>query len=168
LAKNKKFELQKGEKILLTVIIVLLVGIVSVAMLFITANNPRSTAKSEATRIAKKYAHVDKVENFYMYTRKDTYYTIQGVDNQKREVYVIVPKDGAKVTVLQASTGISADQAKANAVQNFGASSAVEANLGIWKENPVWEVEGKTSNGNIIFYLFDFKTGKLVDKSKSI
>jgi uncharacterized protein YpmB len=145
-----------------------MVLIVSAATIFISANQPRTSAKSEATQIAKKYAHVNKVDNFYMYTRKDTYYTIQGIDNKKRDVYVIVPKDGEKITVLEAKLGITAEQAKANAIQNYGAKSAPEANLGIWKDEPVWEVQAREFNGNIIYYLFDFKDGSLVNKSKAI
>ena len=61
----------------------IIVGIVVLVLLivwgfYMVAQLPYREAKSEAFQMVVKYAKVDNIENFYIYNRNSTYYTIEG------------------------------------------------------------------------------------------
>ncbi|MDR0922583.1 MAG: DUF5590 domain-containing protein [Lactobacillales bacterium] len=158
----------RGERTLLTIFIVLLVMIVGSVILIIKSDAPLNQAKKEATTIAKQYAKMNKVEDFYHFTRKETYYSVLGTDDTGREIAVIVPKNGSKITVLEQSKGITAQQAGAIVLKQYDVSKVRNINLGIFDNKPVWEVVGEHENGTISYYLLSFEDGAKVSNTNEV
>ncbi|EOH99558.1 hypothetical protein UAW_00710 [Enterococcus haemoperoxidus ATCC BAA-382] len=155
-------------KILVSVIAVLLVIIVMITISYIRSTHPRTQAKKEATAIAKKYAHLETVDNFYWFTRKDTYFSVTGKDDKGENLAVIIPKSGDKVTVLNQKDGVEEGHIRQIMETDYKEKRIQKISLGLYKDKPTWEVVTKNEDGSLNYYLLSFEKAEEIMIIKNV
>ena len=154
---------------LVTGVVVLAIAVCLTGIgLLVKAQFPYFQARHEATQMAEKYAHVDKVSHFYWYNRNQTYFTIAGQNDKGQNVYVIIPKNGASVNVYSQRAGISAQQAAQVARNNDTVRKVQAPTLGMHAGKPAWEVAYLNKQNEQCYVLLSFKTGKVIQQNKGI
>lgn len=164
--KERQF-LQKGTErkvngVLLGLIIFLLAVIVTGSIVYMNATRPMRQAEEEATKIAKKYAKMDEVDEFYWFNRDKTYFSLVGKNTSDQDVAVIIPKSGEKVKILDPNDGLTEEEAMATVAKSSPDLDLKKANLGMYKDKPVWEVVGVTDDGTLTYTIINFEDGKEV------
>ncbi|MEY8445158.1 DUF5590 domain-containing protein [Enterococcus ratti] len=149
-------------RVLLGLIIALLAIIVFSSIFYLRSSRPRMQAKKEAIEIAKKYADLKKVEHFYWFTRKNTYFSLTGENEKGQAIAVIIPKSGERVKVLDQKSGLTEQEAKQKIMETHPEIQIEKIALGMYENQAVWEVVGKDSNEQLNYYLLSFETGKEV------
>ena len=152
---------------LLIGITILLLIILFSSLSYIRATSPIRQAKAEATQLAKQYANIEEVDRFYWFTREDTYFSVLGKNQEQQDVVAIIPKSGENVTVLAQDEGLTEDEAKEKIFKDYPRETLRKATLGMFEDQPVWEVMTKGNKGNN-YYLLDFKDGKEVKVIRNI
>lgn len=149
----------KRNKILLAIIAGLLVIIVAITIFYVRSTHPRTQAKKEATAIAKEYAHLTTVDDFYWFTRKETYFSVTGRNDKGDELAVIIPKKSGEVTVLNQKDGKTEAQIRQLVESTYQESDIQKVSLGMYENKPAWEVVTKAADGALNYYLLSFDTG---------
>lgn len=156
---NKSIKNEKRLVIgLLTGIVILLAIILFSSIFYIRSSRPMRQAEKEATELARQYANIETVDDFYWFTREKTYFSIVGKDNKNQSLIVVVPKSGEQVTVFNQADGITENDAKEVVQSNYPDDNIRKINFGMFEDKPVWEVMTAGAQGNN-YYLIDFKKG---------
>lgn len=156
------------EWILLIVTLVLVFVIIGIISLFYRSSRPLAQAKEEATTMARKYTDLQTVDDFYRFTREKTYFSLLGEDKKGTKIAVIMPKEGETIKVLNQKDGISESQALQTAAQAYPKERVIKADLGLFEDQPVWEVTSESADGGVNFVLLSYSDGKEVKKISNI
>lgn len=149
----------KRNKLLLAIIAILLIIIVAITIFYVRSTHPRTQAKKEATTIAKEYAQLTTVDEFYWFTRKATYFSVTGTNDKGDQLAVIIPKKGGKITVLNQKDGKTEDQIRQIIANTYQESDIQKVSLGMYEDKPAWEVVTKNAEGALNYYLLSFDMG---------
>ncbi len=158
----------RKNKILLSIVAVLLVIIVTMAIFYVRSTHPRTQAKREATKIAKESAHLESVDNFYWFTRKETYFSVTGKDDKGEAIAVIIPKAGEKITVLNQKDGVDEQQVRQIIETDYKEKSIQKVSLGMYNDKPTWEVVTKNDDGLLSYYLLSFEKAEEIMVIKNV
>lgn len=160
---NDKREKYKVTALFVISMVLLFVIFFSI-IFYIRASRPMRQARQEAVEIAEEYANIDTVDDFYWFTREETYFTVMGKDENDRALAVIIPKSGDKVRVEEQSEGLSEQEAKQAVLQEHEDETIEKASLGIVDNDPVWEVVTTDENDDegSNYYLLQFQDGEEV------
>ena len=103
-----KAEKKERKKILIlfSLIVALLLIILFSAIFYIRASRPMRQAKEEAIQLAKEHVDIQRVDQFYWFTREETYFSLVGETEAGKNVVVIIPKTGEKLLVFDEKDGI--------------------------------------------------------------
>lgn len=153
-----------GLKVLRRVLLLILAIILILWISFAIANHPRREQQREAVTMARKYAHVDHVNGFYVYNREKTYYTVTGKNRHNQQVLVMIPQKGGNITVLKQSHGISNQQARQTVMSQEKPRKILRSAPGWFNDKVVWEVTYVNRQGALCYDLINFKTGKFVQR----
>lgn len=130
---------------------------------YMIAQMPYRQARSEAFQLAERYAKVDNIDNFYIYNRKQTYYTIEGENNNHQEVYVVIPKKANRVDIYDKSKGITQKEAQQIVKQQLKSKTIIKAVFGMRDGKiPIWEVAYKNEQNNLCYAQVAFKDGNIL------
>ena len=163
-----KAEKKERKKILIlfSLIVALLVIILFSAIFYIRASRPMRQAKEEAIQLAKEHVDIQRVDQFYWFTREETYFSLVGETEAGKNVVVIIPKTGEKLLVFDEKDGLTQEQTRA-VVQELAPQERIKKiTLGMFNDQVVWEVMTK-GNDELHYYLIDFKDGSLVHRLPS-
>ena len=163
-----KLEKKERKKILIlfSLIVALLLIILFSAIFYIRASRPMRQAKEEAIQLAKEHVDIQRVDQFYWFTREETYFSLVGETEAGKNVVVIIPKTGEKLLVFDEKDGLTQEQTRA-VVQELAPQERIKKiTLGMFNDQVVWEVMTK-GNDELHYYLIDFKDGSLVHRLPS-
>ena len=163
-----KAEKKERKKILIlfSLIVALLLIILFSAIFYIRASRPMRQAKEEAIQLAKEHVDIQRVDQFYWFTREETYFSLVGETEAGKNVVVIIPKTGDKLLVFDEKDGLTQEQTRA-VVQELAPQERIKKiTLGMFNDQVVWEVMTK-GNDELHYYLIDFKDGSLVHRLPS-
>lgn len=144
----------------ISIVLLLLVVLVG-SLMYIRASRPMRQAKSEAIALAKKHVSLDKVDQFYWFTREATYFSLVGQDEQGKEIVVVIPKSGEEMTVMNQNEGITEEKARAIVKGKHPEEEIKKVSLGMYQKQVAWEVMTKTSE-ETHYYLLAFSDGNLI------
>ncbi|MCH4168840.1 MAG: DUF5590 domain-containing protein [Streptococcaceae bacterium] len=126
---------------------------------YLISTYPYRSGRNKAIEAAEKYANIEEVTDFDLFTRDATYYSVYGRTKSDESLIVVVPKKGKKIRTYETSEGIGPE--KAISLSGFSGNH-ISANFGIVDNQPVWEVK-QVSNQKVKYALVSFKDGKLVE-----
>lgn len=159
-------EEQKEHKrvvVLLALVAILLTIIVMLSIFYIRSTHSMSQAKREAVKIAEEHAQLETVDQFYRYNRDETYFGLTGKNADGAEIVVIIPEKGGDILTFNKEDGLSEGQVNQLVKDRYGEGTIQKSNLGIFKEEAVWEVVCKTADGSLNYYLIAFENGEEVN-----
>jgi len=141
-----------GSAMVLTVLTFSFLYILNLSM------NPYQSAKETASKIARQYTDLDKVDRFAIYNGKKSYYSLLGKNRKKTQLAVLIEADSDKIYTYELSKGISQEKAEKIAKDN-GAKQIDKVTFGYIDGQPIWEVKSETT-----YYNVDFETGTILRK----
>jgi uncharacterized protein YpmB len=159
---------QRRVVILLCAIVFLLIVIIFSSIFYIRSTRPMRQARNEAIEIAQKYTDLKEVDQFYWFNRQSSSFSLTGTDDKKNEIVVIIPKSGEKVSVYNQSDGLTEDEAKQKVAEEHPNESIQKATLGLFENQPAWEVMTKDDSGALNYYLLGFKDGEEINVINNI
>lgn len=145
-------QLALGIFLILTVLAFSLIWIVDLSA------RPYQEAKSKAEEVAKTHTDLESIDNFAVFNKKKTYYSLLGKAANGEELAVLVPEAGGDILVYQAKRGLTAEEAAKEAADH-GSGPADRVTFGILGRKPIWEVYAGRN-----YYYIDFETGDLISK----
>ncbi|GAA3188685.1 DUF5590 domain-containing protein [Lentilactobacillus kefiri] len=166
--RHRRVKKQSYVKISWVVIAVILILCFTFFIIFHTAERPMTIARGQTETIAKKYAGLRDVNSFYTSNLGKTYYSVSGIDNKNKNVFVIVAKKGGTVTVINSSSGISEQQAKDVIQRQKHPSKFNGIGLTLIKSKPYWVASYMNSKGRLCFTTISFKNGQIYKSIENI
>lgn len=131
---------------------------------FFYMSAPILKERKDTIQLAEKYAHLEVPQQFYLFNRERTYYTITGQNKKHETIFVTVPKDGDTIKVVPAQNGISEEQARVLIEKSVHPYKIQAINFGYIKDVPIWEVTVKNKNQTLSYYTLRFSDGSLYNK----
>lgn len=125
-------------------------------------------AKAETIEIAEKYTDLETIDAFYWFTRGGSSFSLTGTDKQGKEIVVIVPESGDKALVLNQQDGLTEADARSQISQEHPEETIQKATLGLFEEEPAWEIMTKNSEGQLNYYLIKFTDGTEINTINNI
>lgn len=161
---QKKQNRINGMKVFRRVIFTILGIILVLWISFAIANHPRSQERHEAYSMAKRYAHVNHPNGFYVYNREKTYYTVTGKNQHGKQVLVMIPEKGGNISVINQAKGIDSQEALNKVRTREQPRRILRLAPGYFNNKVVWEVTYVNKKGALCYDLINFKTGQLVQQ----
>ncbi|HLQ40110.1 MAG TPA: DUF5590 domain-containing protein [Tetragenococcus sp.] len=166
MSSESKKEKRKTTGLFITGVILLLLIFFS-TIFYIRSSRPMRQAKKEAVSIAEKTAKIKTVDDFYYFTRGNTYFTVSGKNDKKEELLVVIPKSGKNVTTYKQDDGITQEEAEQLIAKKYPEETITKSNFGMYEKKAIWEVVTSANKQNN-YYLLQFKNGKIVKEIRSI
>lgn len=166
--RQRRIKKQSNVKISWILISIILIIAFTAFIILHTAERPMTIARGQTETIAKKYAGIKDVNSFYTSNLGKTYYSVSGVDNKNKSVYVIVAKKGGTVTIINSSSGISEQQAKNVVTQRKKPKKINGIGLTLIKSKPYWVVSYINAKNNLCFATISFKNGTIYQSIENI
>ncbi|MBS7577170.1 MULTISPECIES: DUF5590 domain-containing protein [unclassified Enterococcus] len=136
-------------------LLILVLGFTLVTYLISTY--PYRSGRAEAIKAAEKYANIEEVTDFDLFTRDTTYYTVYGRTKNDESLIVVVPKKGKQILTYETKEGINPE--KAISLSGFSGEH-ISVNFGVVNDTPVWEVK-QVLDQQVKYALVGFKDGKV-------
>lgn len=146
----------------------MLLFILGVTTVITRSLSPYNQAKAETTELASRRANLAEADEFYWFNGNETYFTITGTDTEGTPVIVIVEQDGGAIEVLNQADTISKQEAIEQTIGREEPQELLEARIGMYNDNPIWEVSFKQENGNIGYAIFSLTSGEWIRTIKNI
>ncbi|MCI0131292.1 MULTISPECIES: DUF5590 domain-containing protein [Enterococcaceae] len=150
----------------LTITLIAITVIIS-AILYRSTSTYRST-KKQAVTIAKNLGHIDKIDEFYWFTRQENTFSIVGRDNNNEEKIVMIPENGKEAFVIYANKGVTQDDAIKAVLKKNETKKIKKVSLGLVDDKPVWEITATSKDGHLVYYLVDFYSGEIKEDTLKI
>lgn len=137
---------------------------------FIQFLYPYMHVKKVAVQVAKEYTSLNKVDDFYLYHGEETYFSVFGKDKDGKEIVVLIPEKGSKISVLDQNEMIHKDQAIKHVLEEAEDQQRLyKESFGIYQDTPVWEVIARDQEtGSLYYYYVNYKTGELLHQISEI
>ncbi len=131
------------------------------------SEKPMDQARQQTITMARKYAGLVTVDNFYAANLNQTYYSVAGTNNKNQKVYVIVAKQGGGVTIIDQNKGITDTQVR-SIIQAKRPTKINSISLTLQNKTPFWVVSYLDSKGKLCFATLSFKNGNVVSVVSNI
>lgn len=150
----------------LTITLIAIIVIIS-TILYRSTSTYRST-KKQAVTIAKNLGHINKIDEFYWFTRQENTFSVVGRDDNNEEKIVMIPENGKEALVIYASKGATQDDAIKAVLKKNETKKIKKVSLGLVDDKPVWEVTATSKDDHLVYYLVDFYSGEVKDGALKI
>lgn len=121
----------------------------------------KTAGHDEAIEVATEEANLQEVIETSTYNRNETYIVVKGVDEDDTTVYVFVSDEEDKgVVIVDASTGISEDEALGLLRERQSVSRILSVQIGLEGGSAVWEITYIDTDDRLTYYYMDFQTGE--------
>jgi len=155
-------------KVLTGLSIFLGLSILFSVIFFIRSNRPMARAQEESIQVVKEMTDIREIDRFYWFTRKETSFAVLGRNQAGQAKLAIVPQTGGKVRVYDSSKGLTEYEAIQAVKKKYHPHKIIKVSLGLYEDQPTWEVVTKNENKTLNYYLLDFKTGDIGHVIKNI
>lgn len=144
---------------LLTILLAL--ALVAMIVTFSLIQQPVNQAQAETIRIVQVDDSVSDLGRFYwLTTTEETYFTIDYRNDQGDHKYAIVARDGGDVSYFPYQDLISEEDALSITLADHDPAQSLQARLGLWQDEPVWEVSFMDEEGLLNYYYLDAFNGQ--------
>lgn len=155
---------KKSNRQLKIIGLVLILTVVLISIVLVQSSSPMRKAKKQGIEVARKVADIEYVEDFYWFTRENTYFTVLGIDKNNNEKVVFLPQDGSEAVVMNQKDGIDDKEAVQKVLDLKETRKIKKVSLGLYKKKPVWEIVANSNENGINYYLVDFNDGEIINK----
>jgi uncharacterized protein YpmB len=163
---NKRVMLVKKWFLIISFVVIIIITISTI--IYLNAIQPLKSAEEKAIEIAMAETPLTVVDEFNIYNGEETYYVLQGKNEDGTKLIVWVPEEKGKLMVKKASDGITKKQAIDTVSAEIATDSIITVKLGMEKGIPLWEVHSRTKGHLLNYYSVEFKTGKWLKKIENL
>lgn len=151
------------KKVLWSLLIILLIGSAVLIQAILAGNGQKQDEKTTAIEIAKEKTKLTEPEDYYLYNGNESWSVVTGKDKNGKKIGVWIPNGKNKeIEVIHLSEGLNEKEAIQIVKDKKKVKSIVSANLGMEKNQPLWEIVFKNSDDLYGYYYLNFKTGDLI------
>ncbi|MGX4685727.1 cell wall elongation regulator TseB-like domain-containing protein [Vagococcus sp. JNUCC 83] len=151
----------RENKLIKYLTITLITILVVISAIFYRSTSTYRSTKRQAVAIAKNLGHINKVDEFYWFTRQENTYSVVGRDDNNQEKIVMIPENGKGALVIYADKGVKQDDAIQTVLKTNETKMIKKVSLGLVDEKPVWEITAKSKDDHLVYYLVDFYSGEI-------
>lgn len=156
------------QKQLRRVALFLILVVVLVIIILGQATSPYRQARKEAIAVSKDISDMTKVDDFYWYTREQSYFTVVGENEQSEKKLVVIPEDGKEAIVIPANKGITAPEAVQKVLDLNETKRIKKIAFGLTNNKPIWEITAQSNEEGLSYYLVDFTNGEIIETVKNV
>jgi len=156
------------KKFLTTSLILMLLLIFGVTFVLTRSLSPYNQAEAEATEIANRQADLTETEDFYWFNGNETFFTVTGTDSEGTNIIVIVQQDGGNTQVYNEADTVSEQEVIDQTFAREEPSNVLEARIGIYDSNPIWEVSFEQADDSIGYAIYSLTSGEWIRTIKNI
>lgn len=127
---------------------------------YFKSQQPIVQAENEAYEKAKSEIDINGVEDFYMFTKEKTYYSIVSTNQEGRLIYFSYEPGTDYFKTGYGDEMVNETDALAIARYNLPEVEVKEARLGIEEDQFVWEVSFYAEDGSLGYHYIDATTGQ--------
>lgn len=146
----------------------MLLLILAVTTVITRSLTPFNQAEAETIELASRRADLVEPEDFYWFNGEETFFTVTGMNSQDTPIIVIVQQDGGAIEVVEQSNAITEYEAISQTIERENPDRILEARIGMYANNPIWEVSFRLENGSIGYAMFSLTSGEWVRTIKNI
>lgn len=163
---NKRVMLVKKWFLIISFVVIIIITIGTI--IYLNAIQPLKSAEEKAIEIAMAETPLTVVDEFNIYNGEETYYVLQGKNEDGTKLIVWVPEEKGKLMVKKASDGITKKQAIDTVSAEIATDSIITVKLGMEKGIPLWEVHSRTKGHLLNYYCVEFETGEWLKKIENL
>lgn len=156
------------KKFLISLLIGMLLLILGATTLVTRSLSPYKQARTETIELAEDRADLVTADEFYWFNGDETFFTITGKNSEGTPIVVIVQQDGGAVQSYNQADTISEHEAIIETYNREDPVKVLEARIGIYKEQPVWEVSFRQENDRIGYMILSLTSGEWIRTIKNI
>lgn len=147
--------------------IVLLIMIFLLAI-FMGSQSSITQAQQEALQLVEVDYRVDNVNQFYWTTTDASYFSMDFSTDTGERYYAIIEQEGGDTVYYPEADIISEADALAITASEVENPDIMQARLGKYQGDPVWELTLKNDNGTISYYILDAQSGEWIQTISNI
>ncbi|WP_312096792.1 DUF5590 domain-containing protein [Niallia sp.] len=144
------------------VIVVFLIGLGVSINTYVQAMKPVKSAREVAESIAKKETDMKKMDSFQLYNGKESYYILEGKNDDNEEIIVWINEKNHQVTQKLKKDGLTKQEALNILLSKQTPEKINTVRLGMYDGLPVWEIYSHTDEDSINYHWIDFETGEIL------
>ena len=153
--------------ILTAIVILCLAG--AVAGAYVKAMQPKKDAADEAFKTAKSETDLTEMDQFYLYSGKNSYSVAVGKAEDGKRLAVFVPDDKkAKIITENLDGAVSEEEIREKVTASRKPAEIISVKMGVESGNPVWEATFLDSAGRYHYDYYDLKSGEWLKYYRSI
>ncbi|MCF6515071.1 hypothetical protein GSH19_02685 [Lactobacillus sp. S2-2] len=132
------------------------------------AKAPQNNAKNEAISIAKSKAGLKDYQSFYSSNLYHTYYSVEGINNKDKQIFVIIDKDNGNTRVEETKNGINNKQIKQVLASKYKVKKILKNEISIFNNKTVWISTFINSNDKLNYVVIDFHNGSILNSINNL
>lgn len=156
------------KKFLTTLLVAMLVLIISVVFIVSRSLSPFNQAEAETIELAERRADLVEARDFYWFNGEETFFTVTGENSLGDAIVVIVQQEGGAIEVLDEAETISKQEVMTQTIAREEPEKILEARIGMFKDEPIWEVSYRLENGLIGYTTWSLRSGEWIRTIKNI
>lgn len=157
------------KKRLIYILIALLLLIILIFSLYLhQAKSTQNNAKNEAISIAKSKAGLKEYQSFYSSNLYHTYYSVKGINNKNKQIYVIIDKNNGNFRVEDTNSGINPQQVKKNLSNHYNIKKVLKIEISIFNDKTVWIGTFINNDNKLNYAVIDFHSGKIINSINNL
>ncbi len=144
------------------IIVVFLIGLGVSINTYVQAMKPVKSAREIAETIAKKETEMKKMDSFQLYNGKESYYILEGKNDNNEDIIVWINEDNHQVTQRTKKDGLTKQEALNILLSKQSPEKINAVRLGMYDGLPVWEIYSHTDKDSLNYHWIDFETGEIL------
>lgn len=154
----------KLKKLIIRILVIVLIFAAIIIAFFYRASAPVRKDQKEVTKVAREYADLKTIDDYYIYVGNHTYYTVTGKNDKNQNVLVTIPKSEGKVIIQNQDNGLTEAEARKKVEDEFHPYHITKVEFGYYNNQPIWEITAQNEEKQLNYYTISFKDGRLINK----
>lgn len=146
----------------------MLLLILSVTTIVTRSLSPFQQAEAETIELASRRADLVNADEFYWYNGDESFFTVTGTNSEGTEIIVIVQQDGGAVEVILQEDARDEYEVIQETQTRENPERILEARIGIYENQPIWEVSFRQANGSVGYAIYSLTSGEWIRTIKNI
>ncbi|MCZ0717648.1 DUF5590 domain-containing protein [Aerococcus kribbianus] len=142
-------------KVINTLIFILFAYILSTGAVYFSSQKDIAQWEADTLALAENKAGLRQANNFYVFTKNKTYYTVSGENDEGQAIYFTYSPDDDQTYTANVDELVNEDNALALTRNDLGNVQVKTANIGIENGEYVWEVSFRDENGYLGYHYID-------------
>ncbi len=156
------------KKFLTFLLISMLLLILGVTTVITRSLTPYNQARKETIDVAQRRSDLVEADEFYWFNGEETYFTVTGTNSEGTSIVVIVQQDGGDIQIFNQEDILTEREAILETMQRVEPKEIMEARIGVYNDQAVWEVSFRQENDTIGYNILSLTSGEWLRTIKNL